>query len=439
VKRTLAGSSLVAAGSIVPQFIAQTAEAAQPGGGETVLVVVELTGGNDGLNTVIPYGDDLYHKARPTLRYEKNDIIKVNDLVGLHPSLSGLTRLKDAGHLAIVQGVGYPNPNRSHFESMDIWQTGDPLGKQRSGWLSRGVAEMRVRPGHISAFHLGNSKLPLALRGAAASIPSLDPARPFGLQLGQEQLPSVNNSRFSFSVDNRQALTATDSSQQVHKRSIVQLAEMADGESASPLAFVQRTSLETYKTVDRLDAILKEKFQLPKAKYITKGNSYRYGREGLDYNLQLAARMIQGGLGTRVFYVALDGFDTHGSQREMHQQLLATLGQSIDQFFTQLATSGDDKRVVLMTYSEFGRRVAENGSKGTDHGAASCMFLAGPKVAGGLVGAHPSLAPDALDDGDIKHEIDFRQVYATLLDRWLTIDSRRVLGQKFGHVKVLKG
>ena len=395
VKRALAGSSLVAAGSIVPQFIARTASAAEPGG-DTVLVVIELTGGNDGLNTLIPYGDDLYQKARPTLRYRKQEIIRVSDLMGLHPALSGLSPLLDAGQLALVQGVGYPNPNRSHFESMDIWQSADPTLRRPGGWLGRSLTDLKVAAGRISAFHLGGGKLPLALKGSASGVPSLDPSRPFGLQLGTTSLSDV-----AIGEPQQQTLTARDAGQQAHELAI---RHMADGPAAAPdslLDFVRRASLQTYKTVDRLDAILKQDFKLPDGKYELKGGQYRYARDGLSYDLQLAARMIQAGLGTRVFYVSLEGFDTHGAQRETHAELLGTLGQAIGQFFVELEKSGNHRRVVLMTFSEFGRRVIENGSHGTDHGAASCMFVAGPAVAGGLVGAYPGLGRDQLVDGDL--------------------------------------
>jgi len=202
------------------------------------------------------------------------------------------------------------------------------------------------------------------------------------------------------------------------------------------LQFVQQTSIETYKTVDRLQEILSADFDLPEGEYEFKGGDYRQSRSGLPYQLRLVARMIQSGFGTRIFYVSLAGFDTHSDQRQEHANLLAQLGSAVELFFSEL-DEDNQQRVLLMTYSEFGRRVHENGSKGTDHGAAGCMFVAGPSVKSGLLGEHPSLAADKLDSGDLAYGLDFRHVYATLLDRWLDCDSRAVLMDKFEHVPLI--
>ncbi len=205
------------------------------------------------------------------------------------------------------------------------------------------------------------------------------------------------------------------------------------------LDFVRQTSLQTYTSIDRLEKLMKEGFKLPQAQYgLLPGGGYGQIKSGLSYELNLVARMIQAGFGTRIFYLTLDGFDTHAGQLADHRKLLVQLGTAIGQFFQRLKPSGDDKRVVLMTFSEFGRRVGENGSKGTDHGSGSSLFVAGPTVKGGLVGKHPSLKPGDLDRGDVKFHTDFRQVYATLLDGWLECDSRRVLGARYEPVKLLK-
>src|SRR4051812_4169698 len=165
LERSLRGSSLIAAGPLVPGFLAATARAAEPGK-ETILVVLEMTGGNDGLNTVVPYADDLYHKARPTLRMTKEQVVRVDDRIGLNPGLRGLEKLLNGDQLAILQGIGYPNPDRSHFESMDVWQTADPARKTGSGWLGRGLGALPVRGGQVPGIHVGTEVLPLALRGA---------------------------------------------------------------------------------------------------------------------------------------------------------------------------------------------------------------------------------------------------------------------------------
>ncbi len=447
--RSLKTSSLIAlGGAAVPGFLADTARAAEQGQ-ENILVIVEMTGGNDGLNTVIPYADDLYHKARPTLRYQKNAIVRIDDHIGLHPALRPLDQLQQQGQLAIVQGIGYPNPNRSHFESMDIWQTGDPRGRTINGWLARALSDLQVRGGRIPALHLGQSKLPLALTGSDTGVPSLNSEKPFGLDLIGEfyghQPDGVPRNKFRDLPDPvstpqvaREATDRNKKSKGPGRKQLIQDLTRLSPHKNGLLQFVRKTSLDTYTTLDRLQEIMGSKFQVPAAQNDFTGGRFRQLRSGLQYELMLVAAMIKAEFGTRIFYVSIDGFDTHSSQKDAHQQLLSKLGAAIQGFFAQLESSGDAKRVVLMTYSEFGRRVRENGSKGTDHGSGSSMFVAGPAVNGGLIGEHPSLEPDQLDSGDLKHHTDFRRVYAALLDGWLGCDSRRVLGERFQPLELLK-
>jgi uncharacterized protein (DUF1501 family) len=435
LRRTFGGASLVALGSTVPGFIAASAKAAEAGK-DKVLVVLELGGGNDGLNTVIPYADDLYHKARPTLRFQKKDIVRVDDAIGLHPALQPLGRLLEKGELAIVQGVGYPNPNRSHFESMDIWHTADPRRKLTNGWLGRTLGGLKLSEGGVPAFYVGTERLPLAMQGPSAGVATLHPAKSFELQLSgavQEE-----DGRFPGS---RPEATKTKSGEQVDpdaaRRKLIRELTPAGTGANDALQFVRRTSLQTLTTIDRMREIMNS-FNRPDGQFERRGNSYAYVREGLPYELRLVAAMIRAGIGSRIYYVSLDGFDTHSSQAAEHRELLNAVANSISSFFQELGESGDASRVLLTTFSEFGRRVQENGSQGTDHGSGSCMFVAGPGVKAGLVGKHPSLRTDDLDDGDLKHHTDFRQVYATLLDRWLEVDSRHVLDGKFEHVALLK-
>ncbi len=428
----LKGSSLLALGATVPSFLARTAQAAEVDK-EHVLVVVELTGGNDGLNTVIPYADDEYYKARPTLGIEKKSVLKLNDDVGLHPALEGLKDLYDEGSLSVVQGIGYPNPNRSHFESMDIWHSADPRRKNRTGWLGRSLNQLTEAGGGIPAFHIAKDQLPLALKGSATGIPTLHPDREFGLQLG-----GASGRNVGARIRDGELLKRGRQSAAVEERKklIRELTELPSDSSNDLLKFVQRTSVQTYSTIDRLNKIVKG-FEKPQGEFEFRGaGKYGYVREGLAYELQLVARMIEAGFGTRIFYVSLDGFDTHSDQADAHRELLKTLGDSVAGFYQQLKSSGHDKRVVLMTFSEFGRRVRENGSKGTDHGAASCLFVAGPAVKEGVVGAHPGLAANELSGGDPKYHTDFRRVYATVLEKWLECDGTEVLGQRFDHVKL---
>ncbi len=395
--RSLKTSSLVALSAAVPQFVARTALAAAPGK-DTILVVVEMTGGNDGLNTVIPYADDLYHKARPTLRQTAEKVVKLDDHVGMHGGMQSFKTMWDAGQLAVVQGVGYPNPDRSHFEAMDIWQSADPKRATPTGWLGRTASETENKSGGIPIIQIGGSKLPLALAGAPGSgAVSFGQKNAFRLDLG----------------------AGTDQQHAPRRKLLEDLAKPAT-QSEDLLSFVQQRQLQTLTAVEHLRELLEG----PKA-------IRAYG-SGLNQKLQLIAGLIARGFGTRIFYVNIDGFDTHANQAVEHQRLLAEVADAIRAFFEGLKESKDAERVRVMTFSEFGRRTLENSSRGTDHGAASCLFVAGPSVKGGVVGKHPSLAD--LDAGDLKYHTDFRRVYAKLLDSWLACDSKAVLGAKWDHV-----
>jgi uncharacterized protein (DUF1501 family) len=429
LKTGLAGSSLVALGSTVPGFLASTARAAEKGR-ERILVVVEMTGGNDGLNTVIPFGDDLYYKNRPTLAIEKNDVLRIDDHLGLNPALRPLSDLLEIGRLAVLQGIGYPNPNRSHFESMDVWQSADPRRTLRNGWLGRSLSLLNVQQGRIPAFHVAQDQLPLAMKGSAA-VPTLHPDKPFGLQLDGRSGPESE-------YDYNQQLLQDGQPESPRMKLIRELAD-APSDAGSMLQFVQRTSLDTYTTIDRLREIMRSDFEKPEGEFAFDAKSRRakYVRAGLTYELLLVSRMIQAELGARVYYLSIDGFDTHSDQKGDQDGLLTQLAGGISRFFSELADTGHDKRVLLVTFSEFGRRVRENDSKGTDHGSGSCMFAVGPGVKAGLVGKHPSLEPGELAAGDLKFHTDFRRVYATILDKWLGCDSLRVLGEQFEPLDLL--
>ncbi len=399
--RSLQGSSLVALSTLVPRFVARTAQAAAPGK-DNVLVVIELTGGNDGLNTVIPYADDLYHKARPTLRQTKDVVVRLDDHVGLNRSMQGLRPLWEKGQLAVVQGVGYPNPDRSHFEAMDIWQSADPKRATTTGWLGRASVEMDNRNGGVPILSIGGERLPLAVTGApGGGAVTVNDQNSFRLELGG----------------------GPAGQQQARRRLLEQVSAPTGAGEDDLTSFVQRRQLQTLTAVETLRELLEGPNAVPR------------GGGGLQAKLQLVAGLIAKGFGTRIFYVSLEGFDTHAGQANTHGTLLSELSDAIANFYQSLKATGHDGRVRLMTFSEFGRRVQENGSRGTDHGAASCQFIVGPSVKGGVVGKHPSLAD--LDAGDLKFHTDFRRVYATQLDGWLGCDSRSVLGDRWEHVPEL--
>jgi uncharacterized protein (DUF1501 family) len=409
LKTTLGASSLLAVGGVVPEFLAATARAADKDEQkkDTVLVVVELTGGNDGLNTVAPYGDDLYHKARPTLAFGKKDVLKLDDYHGLHPKLTDFKRLYDEKRLAVVQGVGYPNPDRSHFESMDIWQLADPKRANTTGWLARSIPGMNVADAGVPGMYLGDERLPVAMQGADGGVISLAERNSFRLQLTGHAA--------------------------ARKKLIEDLNGEPNAAAADLAAFVRKRQLQTYTSLQKIEEALREAggSGQGQANEFVNGRFVRRDPDDLSTlggKLGLIGRLIQKGLGTRLYYVQLGGFDTHANQADMQARLLGDLSSAVGAFFNGLQ-GGHSERVALMTYSEFGRRVKENGSRGTDHGSGSCMFVAGTPVVGGLVGKHPSLSD--LTDGDIKYHTDFRRVYATLLEDWLGVDSTGVLGEKF--------
>jgi uncharacterized protein (DUF1501 family) len=407
LKSALAGSSLLALGKVVPGFVYNTALAAEHGK-DTILVIIEMNGGNDGLNTVIPYADDHYHTNRPTLRQTKDQVVKLDDHVGLNQAMRSLDQLHQKGQLAVIQGVGYPNPDRSHFESMDRWQLGDPNRKLTTGWLARSLNELQGMGGGIPMMHIGSGKLPLVFAGAANGVVSINNKQPYRLDLG-----GGNAERHKARRKLLEDLAAPDS----------------EADQDNLLQFVARREVQTLATLDKLTEVLRGQ----------NGNQYYGPNFVLTAKLQLIAQLIMKDFGTRVFYVMIDGFDTHSAQDQAHRQVLQQVSDGITQMFQVLQQGGHDKRVLAMTFSEFGRRVKENGSKGTDHGAASCMLVASPGVKGGVVGEHPSLEKDKLDDGDLVYHTDFRQVYATILDDWLKVDSRLVLGDnKFNKLDFIK-
>jgi uncharacterized protein (DUF1501 family) len=404
-------SSMIALGTSVPSFLSKTAAQApradRPGARDTILVVVQLTGGNDGLNTVIPYADPEYARLRPTLRQTPNQVRRINDQVGLHPSMNALADLLQDQSLCIVQGVGYPNPSQSHFRSMDIWQAASTERDLTEGWIGKALRHIPA----ASSFHLAgaNEAAPLALTGSPVRVPSITSLADFQLRI-----------EASGSADRRAQQQVIEGTAAPGRGSPPQ-----DSGRGSLLDFVQRTAVNTYSSSQRLQEI---------------GRTYEprvpYPATGLANHLRLAAQLIDGGLGARLFYVTLDGFDTHAAQDAPHANLLREVSDAIAAFYRDLSQRGHRDRLLIMTFSEFGRRARENGSRGTDHGSAAPMFLVGGRVKSGLVGAHPSLTQ--LEDGNLRHQTDFRQVYATLLDSWLGVPSRQVLGGEFQPVDVLK-
>jgi uncharacterized protein (DUF1501 family) len=412
------GVALASAATTIPLLLERSAVAlAAPEGlssipgapEERVLVVVQLAGGNDGLNTVIPYGMDGYYRARPGIGVAQRDALALDARagIGLHPRLAGLKSLYDEGMLSVVQGVGYPNPDRSHFRSMDIWQTAD-TSATGAGWLGKffdnecdGAPEGCSACSPLAGVAIGQ-EAPLAMQGRRTAPASFERA---------ELL------RWSAAGDERLA------------GAYEQIVDAGAPEGVGPdgeAAFLMRTALDARVSSEQI------------RRAVAASNAGVYPRSELGSQLAMIGAMIRAELPTRVFYVSLGGFDTHagqGSAQGRHANLLAQFGDAIRAFYNDLRAAGQDGRVLTMVFSEFGRRVGQNASGGTDHGAAAPMFLAGPMVRAGLVGAHPSL--DDLDDGDLKYGVDFRSVYGAILDEWMGADQRAVLGRRYAPVKAL--
>jgi len=400
----LKSSSLVALGLSVPGFIQRTAfaapDAAKKGGKQTILVIVELNGGNDGLNTVIPFKDAEYSKLRPTLAQPVAQMKKLTDEIALHPNLGGLADLYQQGVVAVVQGVGYPNPDQSHFRSMDIWQAASTAENLSEGWLGKALKKLPANP----SFHLKgkNEKSPLAYDGAPVRVPSIGSLEEFQLQLA-----------------------ASSGADKKAQQDVIEKTAKPGSGNPPLLDFVQQTATSTYNSSKRLQEIGKN--------YQAKAT---YPATDLANKLKLAAQLISADLGSRLFYVSLGGFDTHSGQAAAHGALMQELGDALKAFYTDMAAQGHKDRLTIMTFSEFGRRAKENGSRGTDHGSGAPMFVIGGKVKGGVIGAHPSLTQ--LETGNLKHHTDFRQVYAPLLDKWLEVSSKDVLGSVYKPVEILK-
>ncbi|MEP6599105.1 MAG: DUF1501 domain-containing protein [Actinomycetota bacterium] len=358
--------------------------------GSDILVLVTLYGGNDGINTVVPYADPAYHDARSDLAYAEGDVLHLSDGLGLNPAMMGMAGLWQAKQLAIVRGVGYPKPDHSHFRSMDIWQTASPEHPVATGWIGRWLDATGDDP--IRAVNIGSVLPPLAVgaNAAAATLP-LGKAAPLAADL-QAALAGLSK------------------------------ADSSDG--AAPAMVAQ--SLRDERTVAATFAsVLDPKAADPDHDQESAAGSAG-GQASLKNQLDVVARCIKAGVPTRVYSVSLGGFDTHANEKGTQQTQLGVLDAAVSGFLKDMASDPHGRGVVVAAYSEFGRRVKANASQGTDHGTAGPMFVAGLPVRGGFYGAQPSLTD--LDNGDLKANVDFRVVYGELLSSVLNADPAQVLG-----------
>jgi uncharacterized protein (DUF1501 family) len=390
----------------------------------TILVVLQMAGGNDGLNTVVPYSDDAYHIARPRLRLAADQVLKIDNHIALNPKLAALKSFYDDGHLAVVQGVGYPNPNRSHFRSTEIWQTASNADRTESeGWLGRyfdnccsgadptvGVAIGEETPQAFAA------KNPIGVTFSRPEQFRFRSSDPNPGQMTAEEIFFRQLNETGAGDEGGTVATNTGGS-------IGAISGKAKND-LSTLDFLQRTALDAQLSSDKILAIARKyKSTVP------------YPQGQLAASLNIIARMIAGGLPTRVYYASQGGFDTHAGQINTHERLMGEFNDAVAAFVADLKQQRNFERVLLMTFSEFGRRVQENANGGTDHGAAAPMFVLGGTVKSGLFGKYPSLTE--LDHGDLKFNTDFRSVYGTVLERWLKAPSETVLGRKFPALEIV--
>jgi uncharacterized protein (DUF1501 family) len=390
-RKFLKQSSLASSLFFVPSFVKAFEQVASSRLGYKRLVIIQLSGGNDGLNTVIPFRNDLYYKERPTLGIPKADIIQLNDEVGLNGSLAPLKRLYDNGNLSIINNVGYLNPIRSHFRSMDIWQTATDSDKYlQSGWVGRYLDNYGKEP--YSAIEIDES-LSLAMKGETINAIATQDAKAFY---------NLSKDPYFKNILNHQ----NDAHLSEHNLGYLYKSMIAAESSAKYI-------YETSKTVSSTK-------QYP---------NHKFGNQ-----LKTTAQFINSGLDTKVFYSSLNGFDTHVNQLGTQKRLLKTYADSIEAFVQDLKENNMFKDTLILTFSEFGRRVKQNANVGTDHGTANNVFVIGDQLKKpGLYNNMSSLS-DLDDNGDLKFEIDFRTIYATVLDKWLEVDDKKVLNKSFNQL-----
>lgn len=382
-RRFLQTSSLLALGAVAPRALALPSPTARDDA-RKILVVVQLSGGNDGINTVVPYRDPGYAKNRDSLRLAEDQLLKLDDHVGLHPSLKPLMKLIEHKRLSVVQGVGYDEPDRSHFRSMAIWHHArrNPDDHTGVGWIGRALDKQTngLKSRDPAALFVGGGAAPTAIRGHRAAAAAIERVDDFLLAPG---------------IDPRKLLAKSTSGDDVE-------------------SFVARSLRDACKTSDRIATLA-----------ASRSDAADYPGFTLARRLRLIASLLKVGHGSRVYYVSQGGYDTHSSQLNTHASLLTQLARSIEAFLKDLESAKLDDRVTLLLFSEFGRTLQENASAGTDHGTAGPVFIAGKNLAKPVLGTAPDL--EDLVDGEPKAGIDFRTVYATLLDEVLGVPAPTVV------------
>ncbi|WP_160716235.1 DUF1501 domain-containing protein [Chitinophaga solisilvae] len=391
-RRFLQVGSLASAAVMMPKFLKALESGALVPPGNKVLVIVQLSGGNDGLNTIIPYRNDIYYRSRPTLGIQREAALALNDELGIHPALQGLKALYDDGALGILNNVGYPNPDRSHFRSMDIWHSASPASEYwNDGWVGRYLdAQCNGCDKPTQALEIDDT-LSLALKGGhAKGLALTDPARLYG---------SSNDKYF-------RELLQQHHPENEHRH--VDYLYKTMGETISSAAYIQQ-QFKTYQSKES------------------------YPDSALGRNMRTIANLIMSDINTKVYYVSHGSFDTHVNQQDQQARLFRQLSDALTVFTGDLKKNNRFSDVVVMTFSEFGRRVGQNASGGTDHGTANNMFLVGGGLKRqGILNEGPDL--QQLKDGDLQYKVDFKSVYATLLSSWLGADDKQILKQSYTHL-----
>jgi len=383
---------------VFARALAQTPLPGLPGSSDRCLVLINLFGGNDGLNCVVPHGDARYYQLRPGLAIDRNDVLPIDAHTGFNSAMRTLKSLYDKGVVAVVQGVGYPNPDHSHFRSTEIWQTAAPDRYEHTGWLGRYFDDSSPNVPNLFRGVAISRVLPEVMISQRTDVPAVPALGQYTLAADREAA-----SRDAFAQGSRDRRLPFSSPYLAHVMEV-------EGDA-------QRSSEELPRLV---------------AGYTPKAS---YPATVIGRSLALAAQIIGSKLGTRAIYVEHGSFDTHVNQKVVQTRLLGQFSDAIGAFYQDLAAHGNDRRVLTLTFSEFGRRIEENGSRGTDHGEASPLFLIGGGVKGGLYGTLPDLA--ATNMGNVRYSVDFRSVYATVLERWLGRPSTAVLGGAFAKLPVL--
>lgn len=390
-RKFLKASTLASTALLTPNFLqamSKASTAASRSG--KILIVLQLSGGNDGLNTVVPYGDDIYYQKRPLIGIPKKEVIQLNDLQGLHPALAPLQALYDAGELSIINSVGYPNPDRSHFRSMDIWQTGSSATEAWStGWLGRYLDSACAGKPAYHALEV-NDGLSLAMKG---------------------------NLRSGFAMRDTQSMRRA-----MNQRHLTSLPH--DQHPEGNLGYLYKTLTETTDAASYL-------FEQAK----THRSKVSYPTNGFGNDLKQIAELITADTATNIYYASLTGFDTHAAQKGRQQRLLNIYAQGVTALVKDLKQNKLFDDVLIMTFSEFGRRLQQNASGGTDHGTANNVFMIGGQLKkAGFYNQASNLGK--LQNQDLIHEIDFRRCYASVIDNWLEGDSRVVLKDNFDPLEI---